>query len=354
MAEASEQLAQVAVREHMASTRVEMQREAAEHANQELETKNQELQERAIRDPLTTLYNRAFFAEALNAAIGAASRSAGLLAVLFSDIDLFKRLNDNYGHQFGDEVLCKVARIHIDALRRSDVVARYGGEEFVVLVHQPNEKGLEKLAERLRQAVEGHEFSFERTRVPVTISIGAAIAPSRTDPADLAAAAGRRGRRGHVRVETQRPQPIPCTLVDRRQGSAAGPAHRAKTLQPLAGAKPNLRYSDDLPRAARNVVRAVANWLAGTAVGRAHAAANRRGAAPPADDGRPLRKSAVSSGLITEDQLSVLLAIQAEPPNLLARTLTTLGLLEKRRADELLAQYRDFLSEMQPNVAAVV
>jgi len=63
---------------------------------------------------------------------------------------------------------------------------------------------------------------------------------------------------------------------------------------------------------------------------------------------------AVGSGLITEDQLSVLLAIQAEPPNLLARTLTTLGLLEKRRADELLAQYRDFLSEMQSNVAAVV
>jgi two-component system, cell cycle response regulator len=186
MAEASEQLAQVAVREHMASTRVEMQREAAEHANQQLESKNQELQERAIRDPLTTLYNRAFFAEALNAAIGAASRSAGLLAVLFSDIDLFKRLNDNYGHQFGDEVLCKVARIHIDALRRSDVVARYGGEEFVVLVHQPNEKGLEKLAERLRQAVEGHEFSFDGTRVPVTISIGAAIALPERDPADLA------------------------------------------------------------------------------------------------------------------------------------------------------------------------
>ncbi len=161
MAEASEQLAKLAVREHMASTRVEMQREAAEHANQELESKNQELQERAIRDPLTKLYNRAFFAEALNAAIGAASRSAGLLAVLFSDIDHFKRLNDNYGHQFGDEVLCKVASIHIDALRRSDVVARYGGEEFVVLVHQPNEKGLEKLAERLRGAVEGYEFRFE-------------------------------------------------------------------------------------------------------------------------------------------------------------------------------------------------
>ncbi len=63
---------------------------------------------------------------------------------------------------------------------------------------------------------------------------------------------------------------------------------------------------------------------------------------------------AVGCGLINEDQLTVLLAIQAEPPNLLARTLTTLGLLENDRADELLSQYRDFLSQKQPNVAALV
>src|SRR5262249_49696977 len=133
-------------------------------AKQELETKNQELQERATRDPLTKLYNRAFFAEALSAAIGAASRSAGLLAVVFSDIDHFKRINDTYGHQFGDQVLATVSRIHTEALRRSDIVARYGGEEFVVLVHQPSEKGLEKLAGRLREAVETQEFLVERKR----------------------------------------------------------------------------------------------------------------------------------------------------------------------------------------------
>jgi hypothetical protein len=72
------------------------------------------------------------------------------------------------------------------------------------------------------------------------------------------------------------------------------------------------------------------------------------------ESGERFGTCAVACGLITEDQLAVLLAIQAEPPNLLARTLTTLGLLEKGRADELLSQYRQFLSDVQTNVAALV
>jgi two-component system, cell cycle response regulator len=354
MAEASEQLAQVAVREHMASTRVEMQREATEHANHELESKNQELQERAIRDPLTKLYNRAFFAEALNAAIGAASRSAGLLAVLFSDIDHFKRLNDTYGHQFGDEVLSKVAQIHADALRRSDVVARYGGEEFVVLVHQPNEKGLERLAERLREAVQGHEFVFEGTRVPVTISIGAAIALPEREPGDLAlrlVAAADEAMYGSK--NSGRNQHNVRSLIEDKD----------RRLAQLIAQKRFSRWLVqneifDIPTISRALLETSTERL------RIGSLAQLLGVltAPQVEEvrrrqrltGERFGNCAVNCGLITEDQLSVLLAIQAEPPNLLARTLTTLGLLEKGRADALLAQYRDFLSQMQPNVAAVV
>jgi diguanylate cyclase (GGDEF)-like protein len=353
MAEASEQLAQVAVREHMASTRVEMQREAVEQAKQQLETKNQELQERATRDPLTRLYNRAFFAEALNAAISGASRTAGLLAVLFSDIDHFKRLNDNYGHPFGDTVLSTVARIHAEALRRSDIVARYGGEEFVVLVHQPNEKGLEKLAGRLREAVEGHEFFFESQRVPVTISIGAAIALPERQPGDLAlrlvAAAdeamyeSKKGGRNQYHVRSL------IADEDRR----------------LAGLISQKRFSRwlvqnqvfDIPTISRALLETSSERL------RTGSLAQLMGMLTTAQieevkhkqraTGQRFGVCAVACGFMTEDQLAVLLAIQAEPPNLLARTLTTLGLLEKVRADQLLAQYREFLAEMSV-VAGVI
>jgi diguanylate cyclase (GGDEF)-like protein len=354
MAEASEQLARMAVREHMASTRVEMQRDAVEHAKQELETKNLELQERVIRDPLTRLYNRAFFAEALNAAISGASRSAGLLAVLFSDIDRFKRLNDKYGHQFGDAVLATVARIHTEALRRSDVVARYGGEEFVVLVHQPSEKGLQKLAGRLREAVEQHEFLFDGNRVPVTISIGAAIALPEREPGDLAlrlvAAADEamyesknNGRNQfHVR-----------SLI----------ANKDRRLAQLIAQKRFSRWlvqNDilDIPTISRALLETSPERL------RVGSLAQLLGMLTPSqieDVRRKQRETserfgscAVACGFITEDQLAVLLAIQAEPPNLLARTLTTLGLLEKGRADELLSQYRQFLSDAHTNVAALV
>ena len=186
MADAGEQLARVAVREHMASTQKELRRQAAEEANHELETKNHELEERATRDALTGLYNRTYFADALNAAIKASARAASPIGVVFCDIDHFKILNDTYGHQFGDDVLRHVAQIFYEVLRKSDVIARYGGEEFVVLVHQPTEKGLEKLSERLRQAIESGAFWFEGKRVIVTISIGAAIILPERDPGDLA------------------------------------------------------------------------------------------------------------------------------------------------------------------------
>jgi diguanylate cyclase (GGDEF)-like protein len=354
MADASEQLAQVAVREHMASTRVEMQREAVEHEKQELATKNQELQERATRDALTNLYNRAFFAEALNAAIGGASRSAGLLAVLFSDIDHFKRINDTYGHQFGDQVLCAVSRIHTEALRRSDVVARYGGEEFVVLVHQPSEKGLEKLAGRLREAVEGYEFFFEGKRVPVTISIGAAVALPEREPGDLAlrlvAAAdeamyeSKNGGRNQYHVRS---------LIDGKD------RHLAQLIAQKRFSRWLVQNGIfDIPTISRALLEtsserlrigSLAQLLGLLTTHQIEEVRNKQ-----RSTGERFGTCAVACGLISEDQLAVLLAIQAEPPNLLARTLTTLGLLEKNRADDLLSQYRLFLADVQSCAPAIV
>jgi two-component system, cell cycle response regulator len=354
MAEASEQLARVAVREHMASTQMEIQRQAAEKANHELESKNQQLEERATRDSLTGLYNRTFFAEALKAAINSASRSAAPIGAVFCDIDHFKLLNDTYGHAFGDDVLRTVGHIFSEVLRKSDVVARYGGEEFVVLVHQPTEKGLEKLSERLRKAIESAAFWYEGKRVIVTISIGAAIVLPDRDPGDLA-----------VQLIAAADE----AMYESKQ-NGRNQAHVRSLIDPddrhLAQLVAQKRFSRwlvqnqilDIQIVSRALLETPAERLRVGSLGqllgllttaqideirrRQHATSDRFG------------RCAIALGHLTEDQLATLLAIQAEPPNLLARTLMIMGLVDKSRADELLMRYRSTLSTNESTAAALV
>jgi diguanylate cyclase (GGDEF)-like protein len=354
MAEAGEQLARVAVREHMASTQMEMQRQFAEQANHDLESKNHELEERATRDALTGLYNRTFFAEALNAAILAASRTAGPIGVVFSDIDHFKKLNDTYGHQFGDEVLRAVGQIYNEVLRKSDVVARYGGEEFVVLVHQPTEKGLEKLSERLRRAVESGVFWFEGKRVIVTISIGAAIVLPERDPGDLAlrlvAAADeamyeskQNGRnQTHVRSLIETDDRQLNQLVAQKRFSRWLVQNKVFDIQIMSRAL--LETPSERLR-----VGSLAQLLGFLTSAQIEEIRRRQ-----QTTGARFGRCAIALGHVTEDQLATVLAIQAEPPNLLARTLTIMGLLDKAHADALLTQYRATLSSNESTAMAIV
>jgi diguanylate cyclase (GGDEF)-like protein len=354
MAEAGEQLARVAVREHMASTQMEMQRQFAEQANHDLESKNHELEERATRDALTGLYNRTFFAEALNAAILAASRTAGPIGVVFSDIDHFKKLNDTYGHQFGDEVLRSVGQIYNEVLRKSDVVARYGGEEFVVLVHQPTEKGLEKLSERLRRAVESGVFWFEGKRVIVTISIGAAIVLPERDPGDLAlrlvAAADeamyeskQNGRnQTHVRSLIEGDDRQLNQLVAQKRFSRWLVQNKVFDIQIMSRAL--LETPSERLR-----VGSLAQLLGFLTSAQIEEIRRRQ-----QTTGARFGRCALALGYVTEDQLATVLAIQAEPPNLLARTLTIMGLLDKAHADALLTQYRATLSSNESTAMAIV
>jgi two-component system, cell cycle response regulator len=354
MAEAGEQLARVAVREHMASTQMEIQRQAAEQVNQQLESKNHELEERATRDALTGLYNRTFFAEALNAAISAASRNAAPVGVVFCDIDHFKILNDTYGHAFGDEVLRSVGQIFNEVLRKTDVVARYGGEEFVILVHQPTEKGLEKLSERLRLAIETGPFWFEGQRIVVTISIGAAIVLPERDPGDIAlrlvAAADeamyeskQNGRnRAHVRSLIEADDRQLSQLVAQKRFSRWLVQNKIFDIQIMSRAL--------LETPAERLRLGSLAQLLGLLTSAQIEDVRRQQQATGARFGR----CAVDVGYLTEGQLATLLAIQAEPPNLLARTLTIMGLLDKAQADALLQQYRSTLSATEADVVALV
>jgi diguanylate cyclase (GGDEF)-like protein len=132
------------------------------------------LYEATVRDPLTGAHNRNFLDERLRAEMSYAARHGTDVSVLFVDADHFKRVNDGYGHQAGDAVLCALAALLMRTMRIEDVVARYGGEEFVVVVRGIGAVGVLAVAERIRSEVEALVVEHEGRRIPITVSIGVA------------------------------------------------------------------------------------------------------------------------------------------------------------------------------------
>jgi len=136
---------------------------------------HKKLFESSLRDGLTSTFNRRYFVDRLHTEIRFAVRHEKSLALLFIDIDHFKKINDQYGHVAGDEVLAGVARVMTATVRAEDVLARYGGEEFAVICREIDAEGAGVLGERLRAAVQEQKFEHERRVIPVTISVGAAV-----------------------------------------------------------------------------------------------------------------------------------------------------------------------------------
>lgn len=134
----------------------------------------EELRERAIRDPLTGLYNRGHLTEVLGEEIRRAGEEGKSLVVLVTDLDNFKLVNDRFGHPFGDEVLQEVARLLRDAVRDEGLVFRYGGDEFVVLLPKIDD-GAEEMARLIKDAVT--QWAEEKGLAPLGfgISLGMAI-----------------------------------------------------------------------------------------------------------------------------------------------------------------------------------
>jgi diguanylate cyclase (GGDEF)-like protein len=129
----------------------------------------------AYLDGLTGIFNRRFFELRIMEEIERARRYGTGMAVIMADIDQFKRLNDEFGHVLGDEVLRQVSSLFHQQLRKIDVVCRYGGEEFAILLTQTNAQHAMNIAEKLRKMVAGWQFpGVPRT---VTISAGAAAFP---------------------------------------------------------------------------------------------------------------------------------------------------------------------------------
>jgi two-component system cell cycle response regulator len=155
------------------------------------ETFQQQMYEAALRDGLTKAYNKKYFLDRLETEIAYARRHQAHLSLLMFDVDLFKRVNDNYGHLAGDYVLAKLAKVSNATVRTEDVFARYGGEEFGVICRGVPLPSAGILAERLRSGIEQTNFEYEGQRLPVTISVGVAgypEAPVETVPQLIAAA----------------------------------------------------------------------------------------------------------------------------------------------------------------------
>lgn len=136
------------------------------------------LEQENILDPLTGVYNRRYLDRRLLEEVARALRYSQELSVLMLDIDHFKNINDEYGHQAGDNILISLGELLGNELRQSDILARYGGEEFLVLMPGMPAQPAMVVAERMRSVVESKEFVVEnevtRHVIRLTVSIGEA------------------------------------------------------------------------------------------------------------------------------------------------------------------------------------
>jgi len=147
------------------------------------------LKTRSNRDLLTNLYNRSYLSDTFERDVQRAKRNKTHMAVVMMDLDLFKNINDNYGHEAGDTVLREIGKLILTQLRKSDIACRYGGEEFIIILYDALLKEVVEKIEQLRKSISALEFRFVDL-VTVTASFGIAMFPENgEDPEQLIKAA---------------------------------------------------------------------------------------------------------------------------------------------------------------------
>ncbi len=139
------------------------------------------LHEMATRDALTGLANRRFLEDNINPLIARIKRRKSSMGILMCDLDFFKKVNDEYGHDVGDQVLKTMAIILQNNVRSSDITIRYGGEEFMILLVDCEVDKVVAVAEKIRIAVEEQLFQVENVSLRKTLSIGISLYPNDTE-----------------------------------------------------------------------------------------------------------------------------------------------------------------------------
>lgn len=133
-------------------------------------------EEISMTDSLTGLYNINFYKNQIDVFFNMARRSGIVFSIAVIDINMFKLINDTYGHVAGDYVLTRLAEILKKTLRKSDIITRYGGDEFVVIFPDLNSSQMEIAVDKIKKAVASADFTDERSgkKIPVSVSVGSA------------------------------------------------------------------------------------------------------------------------------------------------------------------------------------
>ncbi len=154
---------------------------------QDIQTELDRYKKLANTDPLTKLANRRAFDSHI-AHVGDDKKSDMYLALIFADVDHFKRVNDTHGHIVGDKMLAYVASIMQSVVDPDAFIARIGGEEFAIAIDNTTEEAAGQHAEKVRAAVEDRKFVSRKTGInygPITVSLGVCMASEATDSSDL-------------------------------------------------------------------------------------------------------------------------------------------------------------------------
>lgn len=149
-----------------------LEEERRRKAQKELEEANKRLSRLAHTDPLTGLSNRRDIYEKIDYEIRRFERNKQSFSIVIGDIDDFKEINDNLGHDAGDFVLFSLASHIRSMLRKQDVVGRWGGEEFILMLPHTNLEGAEVIAEKVRHSIEEKVITYKGNEISITITFG--------------------------------------------------------------------------------------------------------------------------------------------------------------------------------------
>lgn len=136
-----------------------------------LEESNRKLEKLSITDGLTGLYNHRYIVDLTARFIEEAKRYDHTLSIAMIDIDNFKRINDSYGHPFGDEVLIKLANTFEENIRKTDATGRYGGEEFLIVLKHTDISGAVEVIERIRYSIENLNWTYKDLKITVSAGV---------------------------------------------------------------------------------------------------------------------------------------------------------------------------------------
>lgn len=143
--------------------------------NKMLLQSNNDLMENIFKDDLTKLANRKYLNIHLNSVMLKYKKLKIPFGLMFLDIDFFKKINDNYGHNIGDDILKMVAKVFNNSCRDNDIIGRWGGEEFIGVFENIDEKKIIEIADRIRMLIENSEIEIDNKKIKVTISIGISL-----------------------------------------------------------------------------------------------------------------------------------------------------------------------------------